>query len=285
MEGLKPCPFCGSNDVEVVHDLHVCAGEEYASVFCNGEGCGLYLLGFGWGTTPERAIESATKKWNRRAGCNDRECVGDASKRPRDAAGAQKTDNPQSECGDGVSDAYRAVYAVDGLPLEAGQTVWDENSYELVVLAIYGQDVHCRYAEFDDQICDNGTWDPSKLTHQRPVLDADGVPIREGDTVYNKVTGEPGTVIVVDNDGQQFATVKSHGRGNWCDPLCFTHTKPEIDSWERIEEDAKKDRCSYFGAKYQDCGRCTQLATSCSISKARDLVSRCRALAERERSE
>lgn len=63
-------------------------------------------------------------------------------------------------------------------------------------------------------------------------------------------------------------------------------TKPEPpDSWERIEEDAGKDRCSYFGAKYQDCGRCTQLATSCSISKARDLVRRCRALAERERGE
>lgn len=64
------------------------------------------------------------------------------------------------------------------------------------------------------------------------------------------------------------------------------NTKPEQpDSWERIEEDAKKDRCSYFGANYQDCGRCTQLATSCSISKARDLVRRCRALAERERGE
>lgn len=72
----------------------------------------------------------------------------------------------------------------------------------------------------------------------------------------------------------------------WCDPRLLTHTKPEPpDSWERIEEDAKKDRCSYFGAKYQDCGRCTQLATSCSISKSRDLVRRCRALAERERGE
>ena len=65
-------------------------------------------------------------------------------------------------------------------------------------------------------------------------------------------------------------------------PSHLTHTKPEPpDSWERIEEDAGKDRCSYFGAKYQDCGRCTQLATSCSISKASDLVRRCKALAER----
>lgn len=78
----------------------------------------------------------------------------------------------------------------DGVEIRVGDTVWDEHGDELVVLAVYGQDVHCRYAEYEDQICDNGTWEPSQLTHQRPVLDADGVEIREGDTVYEVKTGD-----------------------------------------------------------------------------------------------
>lgn len=122
---------------------------------------------------------------------------------------------------------------------------------------------------------------------KRPtVLAADGDPLEVGQTVWRVDTGheyvvvEPsyGDTVVVrlakydDAEGEQYT------------PDQLTHTKPEQDSWERIEEDAKKDRCSYFGAKYQDCGRCTQLATSCSISKACDIVRRCKALAGRDAS-
>ena len=56
----------------------------------------------------------------------------------------------------------------DGVEIRVGDTVWDEHGDELVVLAVYGQDVHCRYAEYEDQICDNGTWEPLQLTHERP---------------------------------------------------------------------------------------------------------------------
>lgn len=65
--------------------------------------------------------------------------------------------------------------------------------------------------------------------------------------------------------------------------------KPEpSDSWERLEEDASKEACEYFGSKRCDCSTCKRLERSvkdCGTSKARDLVRRCRALAERERGE
>ena len=60
------------------------------------------------------------------------------------------------------------VLDADGVEIREGDTVWDEHGDELVVLAVYGQDVHCRYSEYEDQICDNGVWDPSQLTHERP---------------------------------------------------------------------------------------------------------------------
>lgn len=61
---MEPCPFCGSEDVEAVHDLHMCAGEEYASVICNN--CHVHLQGVGWGVTPEDAVFDAKCKWNHR---------------------------------------------------------------------------------------------------------------------------------------------------------------------------------------------------------------------------
>lgn len=60
------------------------------------------------------------------------------------------------------------VLDADGVEIRVGDTVWDEHGDELVVLAVYGQDVHCRYAEYEDQICDNGTWEPLQLTRERP---------------------------------------------------------------------------------------------------------------------
>lgn len=64
-------------------------------------------------------------------------------------------------------------------------------------------------------------------------------------------------------------------------PSQLTHVR--LDSWERLEEDSGKDCCSYFGVRYQDCGQCSQSITACSIEKARDIVRRARALAERGR--
>lgn len=169
-----------------------------------------------------------------------------------------------------------AVLAADGEPLEVGQTVYslsDDRPYK--VKSIEGDHVYINAGGAALDVW----YFPCALTHHRPVLDADGVPIHDGDKVWVVENGH-GPRIVKEMHGPSCVHLLGISAAYRADQL--THTKPELpDSWECVEEDAKKDRCSYFGAKYQDCGRCTQLATSCSISKARDLVRRCRALAER----
>ena len=62
------------------------------------------------------------------------------------------------------------VLAADGKPLREGQTVWDENGDELVIVALEdgGQTVTCRYVDVGDAIPVHGMWSPSGLTHERP---------------------------------------------------------------------------------------------------------------------
>lgn len=78
---------------------------------------------------------------------------------------------------------------------------------------------------------------PSTLTHRAPVLAADGRPLREGETIY--LTDSP-TAFVVDDimtrdDGE---TVVHLEGGAWNLPQYLTHERP--DSWERLEEDARR---------------------------------------------
>ena len=175
-----------------------------------------------------------------------------------------------------------AVLAADGEPLEVGQTVWDENGDELVIGAIEdgGHTVTCRYAGVGDGIPVHGMWSPSDLTHQRPVLDADGVPIHEGDTVWDATTGaRPLTVREIERSddpdepedlvwcGERAA----NGFRAWRIADQLAHTKPGIDTWERIEEDARG----------LDSGVDRELFTHTH----EDIVRRCKAIAERERGE
>lgn len=66
------------------------------------------------------------------------------------------------------------------------------------------------------------------------------------------------------------------------EPSDLTHQRPEPpDSWERIDEDAGKnpfDYCNDVGHRLDTCVNAERV-------KSRDLVRRCRALAERERGE
>ena len=199
----------------------------------------------------------------------------------------------------------RPVLDADGNRIEPAMDVWwicegDE-------LGIHAEKLHVEsIGEGGFVECspfNGGIWwelDSTELYVHKPVLDADGLPIKEGDTVYLLpgewcdrfpclwfYGGEELNVIDLNPKYGEIGSIKCCKVGKMTS-LCYpqssqlTHTKPEIDTWERINEDAGKDRCSYFGVKYQDCGRCTQLVTLCSINKSRDLVRRCRALAEKE---
>ena len=129
---------------------------------------------------------------------------------------------------------------------------------------------------------------PDKVEPPAPkVLDADGVEIREGDTVYllpGKWCGEypllyynGGDEMVVKelDPGHELAGVLECAGDGKCTcfplPRQLTHTKPEIDTWERIEEDAG---CT--ATKYNE-RRGTTFTTKQQV--ARDLVRRAKKLA------
>lgn len=181
-----------------------------------------------------------------------------------------------------------AVLAADNEPLEVGQTVWMTDSPTAFVV----DDIMTREDGATVVHLKDGAWNlPQYLTHKRPVLDADGVPIKVGDTVWSIDGDGPLTVESVRPDDDTDKPEDIVWCGEWLyDKLAnqtiaakhriadqLTNTKPEIDSWERIEEDAG---CT--ATKYNE-RRGTIFTTKQQV--ARDLVRRCRALAERERGE
>lgn len=119
--------------------------------------------------------------------------------------------------------------------------------------------------------------------HVQGALDADGVEIKEGDTVWLK--GEPikyQVAIVI--DGLAYLTFKTRNGDNstvTAYPRNLTHVQP--DSWERLEEDAAKGLCEYFGFEDGPCdageGCPAYEQGSCAVYKAKDIIRRARALA------
>ena len=117
------------------------------------------------------------------------------------------------------------------------------------------------------------------------VLDADGVEIKVGDTVWH----EDGTMLRVDGfggieDGETIVNVHViRGAVPWIAvrSLSLTHTRP--DSWEQLEEDIAKYPCCYAeevkGSKFDSCSECPWWH---SEVMARDIVRRAKALAEKE---
>lgn len=140
-------------------------------------------------------------------------------------------------------------------------------------------------------IADGALQHCAKFTHRAPVLDADGEPIREGDTVYVLGFGEPLTVKGFTDDGR--VLMSFHGENSLgYKPSRLTHEQP--DTWERVEEDCAKfciEYCGERGLLDDACNtaegdastrHCTDCGESCEERMARDLVRRCRALVEKE---
>lgn len=125
--------------------------------------------------------------------------------------------------------------------------------------------------------------DPKMYTHRAPVLAADGRPLREGETVWST---DSGTRYTVEKNTDELIPIKCRsemGTTVSLHPSQLTHECP--DSFEQLEKDANASTCTYFGATTKDCEICGHVSWECSYDKARDLVRRCRALAERERGE
>lgn len=172
------------------------------------------------------------------------------------------------------------VLDADGVPCCIGDEVWDIHIGEHQVIEdITGT---CGWYETLVVRLDSGeqtTCDAVRVSHRRPVLDADGVPIKKGDTVYVAPVApfdDPMTVRGFAADGRVLMDYHSDDSFGYR-PEYLTHAKPEPpDSWERVEEDAKLAPGDYI----EKHGRKTDLYAYEEMPI--DLVRRCRALAEKE---
>lgn len=173
----------------------------------------------------------------------------------------------------------------DGLPIKKGETVYDKNSGDrLIVGAIEdcGYTITCRYADLEDSaIPTHGSWSPCDLTHSAPVIATDGKPLSGGETVWG-VNGATYRVTDV-HDGKVFARhiggsfgaeVESAGGSGLYRLRAeqLTHERP--DSWERLEADMGDDMAQ------QQCG---PVSPEVATAHAAEFVRRAKALAERER--
>ena len=138
------------------------------------------------------------------------------------------------------------------------------------------------------------TYRPEKA--ERPaskVLDADGVEIKNGDTVWYRslcTMGSMRKAMVTGFDenclGGKLVTLKDEAGKTWyIDPKKITHVQP--DSWERLEMDAAKEPCDYFGVEHDEdkgCSGCPHLreGRDCTIALQADLIRRAKALAGAE---
>lgn len=143
------------------------------------------------------------------------------------------------------------VIAADGKPLEVGQKVWGvEDGKEFEVVNVNGELPLLKYGETAYTATE-----PEHLTHQRPVLDVDGVPIKKGDEVYltdeawvlSEVPSVKGEPLVVThfkyNRERPVCAIDQFDIENgitvpWClKPGWVTHTKPKPDSWSSVWAD------------------------------------------------
>ena len=112
----------------------------------------------------------------------------------------------------------------------------------------------------------------------RNILDADGVEIEVGDTVWT-LDGLEGVVTKVEDGAAYIAHESDYAQRE--EAANLTHTRP--DSWERLEEDASKEPCFYFGFEDKLCsdgaGCPANKMGDCSKLKAADIVRRAKKLA------
>ena len=91
-------------------------------------------------------------------------------------------------------------------------------------------------------------------SYMKLPVDADGIAIRPGDKIY--FNGDPeGFALKCIAVGWppcpvEFVDWEETGTTAWEEGSAFTHRQPtskSVDSWEKLEEDARQRVCSYFG--------------------------------------
>ena len=166
------------------------------------------------------------------------------------------------------------AYDADGVEIRDGDTVWSVNTgMRYTVEKVTGESIRI---ELRSEIGTKVSLFPLQLTHERPVLDADGVPIKKGDTVWHKATG-------IKYRAFRFSAIENRVWGEndlgsfFLDCSQLTHERP--DSFSLIEQDAELTPYDY-AMKY---GKPDGVSNG-KFQRV-DLVRRAKALAERERGE
>lgn len=178
---------------------------------------------------------------------------------------------------------HRALDA-DGAEIRVGDTVYEvKTGDKFVVETIYSGTTEPDFPDHTVRCHKPGDitahmFIPDMLTHRAPVIAADGKLLREGEHVYHVETGAELVVKELPKPGAYQAVVVSvppAGHLTSFDPDQLTHERPEIDSWQRLEEDAGRnpfDYCKEVGHRLDTC-------ENSEAYKALDIVRRAKALA------
>ncbi|MCU7584567.1 hypothetical protein N1614_04290 [Adlercreutzia muris] len=171
------------------------------------------------------------------------------------------------------------VLLADGLPAKVGETVYRVDTgkgFEIARIAPMcpGDDMSKTLVLWGD---DNEWRAAIDHTHTPPVLAADGLPLREGETVWltdegarhaggSDTMAEAGPYALCGIGANDRLTVKAlpsrfypnrvdlTEEGAWCPASWLTHTPP--DSQERIDGDAQKSTLEYWGCRDASCECC-----------------------------
>lgn len=178
----------------------------------------------------------------------------------------------------------------DGEMVKVGDEVEYKGETMRVYLATFDADgwaLWCSREGIDGRL--SGSFGERVKRPTRKVLDADGVPIKVGDTVYCDDDPEPWQVDLIYAGSMGYCTVRlkdSAGIYKSADAPRLSHKKPEPpDSWEKLEEDARKTACNYAPAPRNEDGLTTcdgcpfQKSESCVNEMTLDLVERAKKLA------
>lgn len=146
-------------------------------------------------------------------------------------------------------------------------------------------------AELDDWKGNAEGFEPD--AYMRLPVDADGVPIRIGDEM--NIDGDSMTVLGYRLQDDMLLFIAEDKKSCLCftpEPSRVRHFKPEpADSWEKLEEDALKGQCTYFGASGNsvtctNCEHSLQATGRCCWENMQiDLVKRAKKLAGVEEQE
>lgn len=166
------------------------------------------------------------------------------------------------------------VLDADGAPIEVGDVVYyDGEPHPLTVVGITRDGKDALVDANGEESCVEGGR-PQDFSHDapKPVLDAEGVLIKVGDTVYCNGEDEPLMVSHI-VDSTKVALTADRVSYFQVNPSRLSHQCP--DSWERIEEDAKLAPRDYLEKRGMNPEKTERIA-----SMMADLVRRAKALAK-----